>query len=66
MFGDIKDLNLVPIFGMIFAGWLFYLKFREKQIKNQEKIGDIAPWIHNLINLSENAGLVFDIDTQSF
>ena len=38
MFGDIKDLNLVPIFGMIFAGWLFYLKFREKQIKNQEKI----------------------------
>ena len=38
MFGIIKDLNFVPIFGMIFVGWLFYLKFREKQIKNQEKI----------------------------
>jgi uncharacterized membrane protein YoaK (UPF0700 family) len=38
MFGDLKDLNLVPIFGMIFVGWLFYLKFREKQIKDQDKI----------------------------
>ena len=38
MFGIIKDLNFVPIFGMIFVGWLFYLKFREKQIKTQEKI----------------------------
>jgi F0F1-type ATP synthase assembly protein I len=33
-----KNLNFMPIFGMIFVGWLFYLKFREKQIKNQEKI----------------------------
>lgn len=31
-------MYIVPIFGMIFVGWLFYLKFREKQIKNQEKI----------------------------
>ena len=38
MLGDLKDLNFVPIFGMIFVGWLFYLKFREKQNKNQEKI----------------------------
>jgi hypothetical protein len=38
MFGIIKDLNFVPVFGMIFVGWIFYLKFREKQIKNQEKI----------------------------
>ena len=38
MFGIINDLNFVPIFGMIFVGWLFYLKFREKQIKNHEKI----------------------------
>jgi hypothetical protein len=38
MFGIFNDLNFVPIFGMIFVGWLFYLKSREKQIKNQEKI----------------------------
>jgi len=38
MFGIFKDLNFVPIFGMIFVGWLFYLQFREKQIRYQEKI----------------------------
>jgi hypothetical protein len=33
-----NTMYIVPIFGMIFVGWLFYLKFREEQIKNQEKI----------------------------
>jgi len=31
-------MYIVPIFGMIFVGWIFYLKFREKQIENQEKV----------------------------
>jgi hypothetical protein len=31
-------MYLVPIFGMGFLCWVFYLQFREKQIKNQEKI----------------------------
>jgi hypothetical protein len=29
---------LVPIFGMGFVGWFLYLAFREKQLKNEEKI----------------------------
>lgn len=35
----IKDLgsNLVPIFGMVFVGWLFFLDYKNKQIKNREK-----------------------------
>jgi len=39
MFGILKDLgsNIVPIFGMVFVGWLFYLDYRNKQIKNKEK-----------------------------
>ena len=37
MFGIIKDLNFIPIFGMVFVGWLFYLKYKEKQIINKEK-----------------------------
>jgi predicted permease len=45
MFGIFNDLNFVPIFGMIFVGWLFYLQFREKQIKNQEKISLIEKGI---------------------
>jgi len=40
----------------------------EKAIKAHfvKKIGDVAPRTHNLIYLSENAGLVFDNDTQIF
>jgi HEPN domain-containing protein len=40
----------------------------EKAIKAHlvKKIGDVAPRSHNLINLSENAGLLFDDDTQIF
>jgi len=37
MFGILNDLNFVPIFGMVFVGWLFYLKYRDKQIKNKVK-----------------------------
>jgi hypothetical protein len=29
---------LVPIFGMGFVGWFLYLAYREKQLKNEEKI----------------------------
>jgi len=29
---------LVPIFGMAFVSWFFYLSFREKQLKNDGKI----------------------------
>jgi len=31
-------MYLIPIFGMGYLCWVFYLQFREKQIKNQEKI----------------------------
>ena len=37
MFEMINGLNLVPIFGMVFVGWLFYLDYRNRQIKNKEK-----------------------------
>ncbi len=37
MFGIINDLNFMPIFGMAFVGWLFYLDYRNKQLKNKEK-----------------------------
>lgn len=39
MFEIIKDLgsNIVPIFGMVFVGWIIYLDYRNKQIKNKEK-----------------------------
>ena len=45
MFGMIKDLDLVPIFGMVFVGWLIYLDYRKKQIKNKEKIALIEKGI---------------------
>ena len=55
MLGDLKDLNFVPIFGMIFVGWLFYLKFRAKQIKNQEKIALIEKGMDpSLLNRKPN------------
>ena len=38
-------MYIVPIFGMGFVGWLFYLKFREQQTKNQEKIALIEKWM---------------------
>ena len=31
-------MYLVPIFGMGFASWALYLAYREKQLKNNEKI----------------------------
>ncbi len=38
MFGTIEGLGLiVPIIGMVFVGWLFYLDNKDKQIKNKEK-----------------------------
>ena len=38
MFGTIEGLGLiVPIFGMVFVGWLFYLDNENKKIKNKEK-----------------------------
>jgi len=38
MFGTIEGLGLlVPVFGMVFVGWLFYLDYKDKQIKNKEK-----------------------------
>jgi F0F1-type ATP synthase assembly protein I len=36
MFGDIKDL--VPIFGIGLVGYFFYLEYREKQLRNKEKL----------------------------
>lgn len=36
MFGII-DLELVPIFGMVFVGWFLYLDYRNKQFKTKEK-----------------------------
>jgi hypothetical protein len=36
MHGNILDL--VPIFGMAFVGWFFYLSFRDNQLKNKEKV----------------------------
>jgi uncharacterized membrane protein YoaK (UPF0700 family) len=45
MFGIINDLNFVPIFGMVFVGWLFYLNFRDKQIKSKEKFALIEKGI---------------------
>jgi len=35
---EANTMYIVPIFGMIFVGWWFYLKYRENQINNQEKI----------------------------
>ena len=38
MFGTIEGLGLlVPIFGMVFVGWLFYLDTKNKLIINKEK-----------------------------
>lgn len=38
MFGTIDGLGLlVPIFGMVFVSWLFYLDYKDKQIKNKER-----------------------------
>jgi hypothetical protein len=38
MFGTIEGFGLlVPIFGMIFVGWLFYLDNKDKLSKNKEK-----------------------------
>jgi hypothetical protein len=55
MFEMMKDLNFVPFFGMIFVGWLFYLKFREKQIQNQEKIALIQKGMDpSLLNPKRN------------
>jgi hypothetical protein len=36
MFEIIKDI--VPVFGMGFAAFVLYLAYREKQLKNKEKI----------------------------
>lgn len=36
MHGNILDI--VPIFGMAFVSWLFYLSFRDNQLKNKEKV----------------------------
>lgn len=36
MYGEVKDL--IPFFGMGFVSWLFYLGYREKMLKNKEKI----------------------------
>ena len=40
MFEIIKDLgsNIVPIFGMVFVSFMVFLKYRETQEKNKEKI----------------------------
>jgi hypothetical protein len=43
MFGDIKDL--VPFFGMGFAAYVIYLDYRDKQLKNKEKIALIEKGI---------------------
>lgn len=38
MFGILKDVNLVPIFGMAFVAFLIFLKYQDKQQKRKEKI----------------------------
>ena len=47
MFEMIKGLGpyIVPIFGMVFVGWLFFLDYRNKQMKNREKVALIEKGI---------------------
>jgi len=65
---DILTADLLIKEKRILHGLFFCHLVIEKAIKAHyvKTIGDIAPRSHNLINLSENAGLTYNEDTQIF